>query len=590
MSAIGNNPELDREGALLSWIQKSAPYGIITLDTSLRVHSWNHWMETHSAMRFEEVAGKELIALFPDLRERQMAAPLKRALKGEYSVLSTALHRYFLPLPSHMPGTGVILMRQTTRIAPLLSGGTMCGVVIVIEDVTDRETQAEALSRQNRRQEILSWSLAQLMMSEAPWKTMRQLFFKIAEYMDLDTFLLYLRDPDTGIFYLYTAGGVTPESEKDFADYPLFSKLAQSDEKVIFDSVQERTEPEFAVLQKARIRAMVAIPLVTNGRHLGLLCFATWSRESIARDESDLLAIIGQYLAVAVDRERTSHQLQKVKEQLVNHAHVLEKKVEERTSRLQDTISELQMFSYTLAHDLKAPVRGMVGYTQILMKNFADSIPPEAMVIVRRLERIPRQMEVLILDMLAFTKVSRQDVVLSRIEIEPVIDEVLALRAAAVRQAITIRTPLHAVLAQRDLLQQVLSNLVDNAIKFVAPETPPKITIFSEVIIKSSRSTRSGVLLFSSSDPALGESAEASPENPPAKVRIWVEDQGIGISPELHQKVFGIFERGADASKYEGTGMGLAIVARALQRMGGTCGLESEPGRGSRFWIELPGA
>ncbi|HEY3853304.1 MAG TPA: ATP-binding protein [Verrucomicrobiae bacterium] len=588
MAGTGNSPELNREAALLSWIQESAPYGIITLDVSFKVQSWNQWMETHSAMRFEDVAGKDLFTLFPDLHERNMQSPLERALKGEYSVLSTALHHHFLPLPSYVPPTGATLMRQTARIAPLILSGTVCGVVVVIDDVTDREAQAEALNEQNRRLEILSWILAQLMMSDAPWKTMRQLFFKIAENMDLDTFLLYLRDPDTGVIYLYTAGGVSPESEKDFADYPLLSKLAVTDDKVIFDLIQERAEPEFAALKKAGARALVAIPLITNGRHLGLLCFATWSREKIAKDESDLLAIIAQYLAVAVDRERTKHQLQKAKEQLLEHAQVLEKRVEERTSRLQDTISELQMFSYTLAHDLKAPVRGMVGYSQILMKNFADSLPPEAMAIVQRLERIPRRMEVLIQDLLEFSKVSRQEVNMVRVEIEPIIDEIVGLRASAVRQAITIRPPLHAVRAQRDLLQQVLSNLVDNAIKFVAPQMTPKITISTEVVTHGSHSIRSGKLLFSSNESAPSKNTEPPPELPPKHVRIWVEDEGIGISSELHQKIFGIFERGADSEKYEGTGMGLAIVARALQRMGGTCGLESEPGRGSRFWIELP--
>ncbi len=568
MSDTGNSPELDREAALLSWIQKSAPYGIITLDTSFKVQSWNRWMETHSARRSEEVVGKDLFALFPDLHERQMEAPLDRALKGEYGVLSTSLHHHFLALPSHTPSTGVMFMRQTTRIAPLLSNGVVCGVVVVIDDVTDRETQAEILNRQNRRLEILSWILAQLMTSDAPWKTMRQLFFKIAEHMDLDTFLLYLRDPDTGVFNLYTAGGVSPESEKDFADYPLLSRLAESDEKVIFDSVQERRETEFAALQKAGVRALVAIPLVTNGRHLGLLCFATWSREHIAKDESDLLAVIAQYLAVAADRERTNHQLQKAKEQLVEHAQVLERRVEERTARLQDTISELQMFSYTLAHDLKAPVRGMVGYSQILMKNFAGSLPPEAMAIVQRLERIPRRMEVLIKDLLEFSKVSRQEVVMDRVEIEPIIDEIVGLRASDVRQAITIRPPLHAVRAQRDLLQQVLSNLVDNAIKFVAPQMPPRITIFTEVVTQGSHSIRSGKLLFSSSESPPIKTAEPPAETPPIHMRIWVEDEGIGIPGELHQKIFGIFERGADAEQYEGTGMGLAIVARALQRMG----------------------
>ena len=79
-------------------------------------------------------------------------------------------------------------------------------------------------------------------------------------------------------------------------------------------------------------------------------------------------------------------------------------------------------------------------------------------------------------------------------------------------------------------------------------------------------------------------------EPPPKHIRIWVLDEGIGIPSEAHQKIFSIFERGATSATYEGTGMGLAIVARAMQRMGGACGVESEVGKGSRFWLELPAA
>jgi signal transduction histidine kinase len=96
-------------------------------------------------------------------------------------------------------------------------------------------------------------------------------------------------------------------------------------------------------------------------------------------------------------------------------------------------------------------------------------------------------------------------------------------------------------------------------------------------------------LVFSSTqsgNPAA-ESEPFTAKNSSERIRIWVQDEGIGIPPEAHQKIFGIFERGVPSDKYEGTGIGLAIVSRATQRMGGTCGVESEPGKGSRFWIEL---
>src|SRR5690606_31267248 len=156
---------------------------------SLEVQSWNHWMELHSGLRSDSVIGKSLLTLFPNLEERRLASHFERALQGEASVLATALHRYLLPLRSPFRETTVPHMLQTARIAPLYVERSVCGVVVVIEDVTQRESQAEALSRQQRRDEVLSWALAHLLKTEQPRKAVRQLFFKIAELLDLDTFL-----------------------------------------------------------------------------------------------------------------------------------------------------------------------------------------------------------------------------------------------------------------------------------------------------------------------------------------------------------------------------------------------------------------
>src|SRR5688572_4945269 len=110
MARRSDNSESVREEALLSWIQQFAPYGVVTLDESFRVQSWNHWMELHSGMRFTEVVGKSLFTLYPDLHQRRLVGHFERALQGESSVLSTALHRYLLPIPSPFRETGLVLM------------------------------------------------------------------------------------------------------------------------------------------------------------------------------------------------------------------------------------------------------------------------------------------------------------------------------------------------------------------------------------------------------------------------------------------------------------------------------------------------
>src|SRR5580698_2314511 len=134
MTSSNEKPDI----ALLSWINQVAPYGVITLDESLQVKSWNHWMELHSGMRSQDVLGKKLFSLYPDLAGRRLGPIFERALQGEPIVLSTGLHRYLLPFRSNWREHGDEWMRQTARIAPLRSEGTVSGVVVLIEDVTQR--------------------------------------------------------------------------------------------------------------------------------------------------------------------------------------------------------------------------------------------------------------------------------------------------------------------------------------------------------------------------------------------------------------------------------------------------------------------
>jgi signal transduction histidine kinase len=587
MSETDSNSETRRERALLDWIQQFAPYGVVILDKSFCIQGWNHWMEAHSGKLLRETVGKSLFDVYPDLAARNLVGHFERAMLGESSVLSTSLHEYLLPMTPPLRENGVDKMRQTARISPLMADSQVSGIVMVIEDVTQRESQAEILQRQHRRDEILSWALSHFLKSEEPRKTIRLLFFKIAEHMDFDTFLLYIRDVETGMLNLSATGGIPVELEAAFSKYPVLSKVTESEEMVIFNSIRASTEADLGLLKDANASAAIAIPLFANDRQLGLICFATWSRDTILKEEADLLATIAQYLAAALDRENTNQQLQKAKVELSNHARLLEQKVEERTLRLKETVSELETFSYTLAHDLKAPARGISGYCQVLLEDYADVLPPDAKDIIQKLEHAPRRMEALIRDLLEFSKVSRQNVTLSETELEPILEDLLAMRGPDVRSAVTIVTPLHPVKAHKALLQQVLGNLIDNAIKFVNPDNQPNIEIRTEIVGHKSPSAR-GSLLFSSEDiDVLDKNPAAEPSK---QIKLSVVDKGIGIAPEAHQKIFGIFERGLNADSYEGTGMGLAIVARAMQKMKGSCGVESKPGEGSQFWIELPAA
>lgn len=224
---------------------------------------------------------------------------------------------------------------------------------------------------------------------------------------------------------------------------------------------------------------------------------------------------------------------------------------------LQEANQELEAFSYSVSHDLRAPLRSLTGYVQVLLEDYGSRLDEDGHGHLQALDRAARRMDNLTRDLLAYGRIAREAVKVEPLRLEPIVEEIISLNGANNAQ-ITVQPGLSQVMAHRFLLEQTLSNLINNAIKFVRRDSQPKVNIRTE--------TR-------------GE-----------QVRLWVEDNGIGIDPSYHRKIFSIFERVGDMQNYEGTGIGLAIVHRAVQRMGGSCGVESAPGEGSRFWVDLPAA
>ncbi|HZE96870.1 MAG TPA: ATP-binding protein [Planctomycetota bacterium] len=237
----------------------------------------------------------------------------------------------------------------------------------------------------------------------------------------------------------------------------------------------------------------------------------------------------------------------------------LERRVEDRNGELEDAIRELEGFSYTVAHDLRAPLRAIHSFGQILQEEYRYRLDPRGQDYLARITESSRRMDLLVNDLLAYSRLSRQELALQPIDLEPVVDKVLADLSTEIqdRQAdVRVERPLPVVFAHKTALPMAIYNLVSNAIKYVAPGEAPWVCIRGET---------SG-----------------------QRGRLWVEDHGIGIAAEYQERIFRVFERLHPTEVYSGTGIGLAIVRRAAERMSGRAGVESEPGKGSRFWIELP--
>ncbi len=255
------------------------------------------------------------------------------------------------------------------------------------------------------------------------------------------------------------------------------------------------------------------------------------------------------------ERKRAEEALRQAKDELAHANEALERTVQERTASLRETVGELEHFSYSITHDMRAPLRAMRSFAGMLLQECSDCLVPTSRDYLQRIATAAERMDQLVIDALDYSKALRQELPLGPVDPEPLLRGMIeSYPALQPPQAhIQIDGPMPKVLANQAGLTQCFSNLLGNAVKFIVPGTVPRVRVW-------------------------GERREAM-------VRLWFADNGIGIAPEAQARIFDMFQQ--VSKEYEGTGIGLALVRKVAERMGGKVGVESEPGRGSRFWLDL---
>jgi signal transduction histidine kinase len=277
---------------------------------------------------------------------------------------------------------------------------------------------------------------------------------------------------------------------------------------------------------------------------------------------NDMLAELGQRAeALETSNRSLAHEVserQRADEELRNLNAELERRVDDRTAQLEAANKELESFSYSVSHDLRAPLRGIVGFAEALLEDHADELSVEAQRKVGIVQHEGRRMSVLINDLLAFSRLGRKALQSSELDMNSLASATWdGLKAQHEAGDVDFRLgALPAARGDRVLLGQVWVNLLSNAIKFSNKEAKPHIVVS-----------------------AITDEKEHI---------YFVRDNGAGFNPKYQSKLFGVFQRLHDASEYPGTGVGLALVQRIVTRHGGRVWAEGALNQGATFYFSLP--
>jgi PAS domain S-box-containing protein len=336
-------------------------------------------------------------------------------------------------------------------------------------------------------------------------------------------------------------------NDKSQGGYALMVK-----EPVVVTNLDKETRfTDIDMLAKHNVVSGISTIIHGHDSPYGILGAHSSKYRSFSEDDVHFLQSLANLLAVSIERIKAQQRYQELNRQLEQH-------VRERTKQLETANQELESFSYSVSHDLRAPLRAIQGYANLLFEDYTDSLEEEPAEFLHIIREESQRMGDLIDDLLAFSRMNRSEKNTRHINMNEVVQQALdeVGREYNIADAdINIGT-LPDAMADYKLMQQVWINLLSNAIKYSSKQDIPVIEI---------------------------EGQEDHDQ-----ILYQVSDNGVGFNPKYKDKLFGVFERLHSSSEFEGTGIGLALVHRVITRHNGEIWAESEPGYGSTFYFTLP--
>ena len=494
----------------LAAVVESSDDAIVSTTLDGVITTWNEGAQRTYGFTAAEALGQPVTIILPPDRHDEEPAIIDKLLRGEQVA-------HYETVRARKDGN---LVDVSLSVSPVRdNSGNIVGIAKIALDITQTKRAAEQLQRSERQLRLITDAMPALV-----------------SYLDSGYRYRFVNREYERWFHV-SGAEILDRKMPDVLGEEAFKRLKPFVDRALRgERVQFETEIHYRSVGQRSVSAFYIPDLAQDGAVRGLFVL--------------VLDI--------TDRKRSEEALKKAQEELARHAETLERQVAERTAHLRESVESLEAVCYTIAHDLRAPLRAVQGFTKVLVEDYAPKFDQTGQQMAGRIIAGATKMDALIRDLLQYARLTHIDLPCTNVNLQRIVEKAkddLAPEITSKRAEIEIE-PLPMVWGNATIAEQVFTNLLSNSLKFTRHGVPPKIRIWPQPIDQGTR--------------------------------VFIQDNGIGIDPKYHHRLFGMFQRlHGDEKAYPGTGVGLAIVKKGMERMGGSVAVEKTGGPGACFSIDF---